>query len=184
LALLQIVIALAAIVYAPYEYRAGPHPIHDDFMMARRRQLWPPWALRACSTADFPALAAIIPFRFTGGWTVYDVVDYRGHVPVRLSVDDCLFLAAVGLLWYCLGGMIDRRKRDEIVRPEWSRIVGLIIGCLFSEGVLVLAGFYATRTDADRPFREIGFAGLAWAIALTWYFVSNLLRALRAHTIE
>ncbi len=180
LALLQVVIAFAAIVYAPYEYRAGPHPTYDDFMLSAYRRLWPPHVLRSCYMVNFPALAAIIPFRFTGAWPAREVIDYTGPENFSLSVDECLFLTAVGALWYCLGSIIDRRKRSSASGSKWSRIVGFTIGCLFSAGVLLLAGFYATLTDADRPFREIGGVGLVWAAVLSWYFVSNLIRASRS----
>ena len=179
LALVQIVIAFAAIVYAPYEYKAGPHPIHDDFMMVRRRQVWPPLALRACYMINFPALAAIIPFRFTGGWAARKVVDYTGPDNFSLSVDECLFLTAVGVLWYCVAGMIDRRKGGEASGSRWWRAAGRMIGCLFSAWVFALAAYYAALTDTDRPFRQIGVAGLIWATLLSWYFVSNLTRASR-----
>jgi len=173
LALLQVVIAFAAIVYAPYEYRAGPHPIHDDFMMLGYRSVWPPLVLRSCYMVNFPALAAITPLRFTGNWPVRDVVRHRGSLYIHLSVDDCMFLAAVGVLWLCIGNMIDYRNRRTATDPKQPS-VSLVIGLLSSLGVGALATFYTTLTDADRPFRQIGVAGLIWTLALFWYFVSHL----------
>jgi len=60
-----------------------------------------------------------------------------------------------------------------------ARLVPLAIGFLFAVGVDALASFFVMLTDADRPMRQIGFFGLAWAVSLLWYFANNLIRALR-----
>jgi hypothetical protein len=178
LALLQIVIAFAAIVYAPYEYRSRPHLI-GDCTLTDFRKVWPPPVLRVCYMLNFPALTAAIPIRLVS-WSGRHLVEYRGPLYISsLSVDDCMFLAAVGVLWFCLGNMIDHRNRRTAAQPKRSRVVSLIIGLLFSSGMIALAIFYTMLTGADQPFREIGAAGLVWALALFWYFVSNLIRISR-----
>jgi hypothetical protein len=180
LAILQIMVATAALVYAPYQYKARPHPIGDDFMLLGYRMAWPPPILRTSYALNFPALTVVIPFRFSS-WSRRHVFRYQGPPFVLLSVEDCIFLTAVGALWYWLGSKIDRRKRVTTEAPgsKSLKTVSLMIGFLFSAGVTALASFYVMLTDADRPFRQIGLFGLLWGVALLWYFVSNLMRVLR-----
>src|SRR5690242_4292631 len=99
LAFVQIVFAVAALVYAPYQYRAGPHPIGDDFMLLGYRKVWPPPILRTCYALNFPALTAVVPFRFCGNWSSRGVVRYQGHPSFSFSVEDCMFLTGVFALW-------------------------------------------------------------------------------------
>jgi hypothetical protein len=167
LAVVQIMLATAALVYAPYEYKARPHPIGDDFMLLGRRQAWPPPVLRMSYALNFPALTVAYSVQFAS-WSGRDAVRYRGRPLVLLSVQDCIYLTGVGALWYWLSGKFDRRKRGTTPATGWksSRIVSLTIGCLFSVGVSALERRCITLTDADRPLRQIGLFGLVWAMAL------------------
>ena len=180
LALVQIALATVALVYAPYEYRARPHPIGDDFMLAGYRQLWPPPILRMSYALNFPALTSVIPLRFTN-WSSRDMVNYQGPPFVSLTVEDCIFLTLVGVLWYLIGSRLDRRKHatSKVLTSKSSRISALTLGCLFAGGVGTFASYCVLLTDADRPFRQIGVAGLAWAVALLWFFASRLITVLR-----
>jgi hypothetical protein len=161
LAIVQITVATAALVYAPYQYRARPHPVGGDFNLVGRRLAWPPPILRASYALNFPALTAVVPFRFLS-WSRREVVRHQGFFFVLLSVEDCIFLTAVGALWYWLGSKLDRRKRGASATPASKslKIVSLMMGFLFSVGVTALASFYVMLTDADRPFRQIGALGL------------------------
>lgn len=180
-AFVQIVLATAALVYAPYEYRARPHPIGDDFMLLGYRKLWPPPILRTCYALNFPALTAVVPFRFWGSWSRRTIVRYQGSPFVSLSVEDGMFLTSVFALWYWVGSRLDRQGQatNRVPRAKPTRITALTIGCLLSLGVGTLAAYYVMLTDADRPFRQIGLAGLAWGMTLLWHFVWNLTSALR-----
>jgi len=180
LPLLQLAVALAALVYAPYELRARYHVAGDDFMLLGYRQAWPPPILRTSYALNFPALTAVVPFRFWGNWSSREVVRYQGPLFFSFSVEDCMFLGGVSVLWYLIGRVLDRRKQTPETAPSpKSGAVPLAIGFLFAVGVDALASFYAMLTDADRPMRQIGFFGLAWAVSLLWYFGNNLIRALR-----
>lgn len=178
---LQVAFALAAFVYAPYQYRAGRHPIGDDYMLLGYRKMWPPLILRTSYALNFPALTAVVPFRFWGSWSSRDVVRYQGPPYFSLSVDDCMFLAGVFALWHWLGSWLDRRKHtsNRVPRSKSARVTLLVIGCLLLMGVGTLASHYIMLTNADRPFRQIGMAGLVWAVTLLWFFVCNLMTALR-----
>jgi hypothetical protein len=129
---------------------------------------------------NFPAVTAAYSVQFAS-WANRDVFRYQGSPFVSLSVQNCIFLVGVGVLWYLIGRMLDRRKRalEKTPSPKSSRLVPLAIGFLFAVGVDALASFFAMLTDADRPMRQIGFFGLAWAVSLLWYFGNNLIRALR-----
>jgi hypothetical protein len=183
-AFVQFVFAVAALVYAPYEFRAGPHPIGDDFMMVGYRKVWPPPILRTCYALNFPALTAVVPFRFWGNWSRLNVVRYEGHPSFSFSVEDCMFLTAVFALWYWLGNKLDQRRQaaNGVLRSKSAQVTLLMIGCLLSIGVGTLAAFYLMLTDADRPFRQIGMAGFVWGVTLLFYYVRDLTAALRSST--
>jgi len=180
LPVVQIALAASALVYAPYQYKAGPHPVGDDFMLLGFRKTWPPPVLRISYAVNFPAFTAAYSVQFAS-WAPRDVIRYRGPLFVSISVQDCIFLASVGVLWYWIGRILDRRKRSPQTAPILKSlgVVPLSIGFLFSVGVAALASFYAMLTDADRPLRQIGFLGLLWAVTLLWYFGSNLIATLR-----
>jgi hypothetical protein len=179
LAFAQIVFATAALVYAPYEYKAGPHPIGDDAMLLGHRKVWPPPVLRTSYSLNFPVLTAVVPFRFWGYCSSREVVRYPGPPYFSFSVEDCMFLAGVFALWYWLGSRLDRRGQaaNRVLRSKAARITLLTIGCLLALGIGTLAVFYIMLTDADRPFRQIGMAGLVWGVTLLWYSVRNLTSA-------
>ncbi|HSY90545.1 MAG TPA: hypothetical protein VK812_04190, partial [Candidatus Binatus sp.] len=174
--LLQLTIALAALVYAPYELRARYHVVGDDFMLLGYRSVFPPPMLRFTYAMNFPAVSAAYSVQ-SASWAAREAVHYQGPPFVSLSVQDCIFLTSVGVLWYVIGRMLDQRKlRPETTRSsKSSRLVPLALGFLFSVAVGALASFFAMLTDADRPLRQIGFFGLAWAVNLLWYFGSNLI---------
>jgi hypothetical protein len=177
---IQLAIALAALVYAPCELRARYHVVGDDFMLLGYRSVFPPPILRFTYAMNFPAVAGAYSVRFAS-WAPREVVHYQSPPFVSLSVQDCIFIASVGVLWYLIGRMLDRRKRASETAPsaKSSGLVPLAIGFLFSVGVDALASFFAMLTNADRPMRQVGFFGLAWAVSLLWYFGSNLIGALR-----
>jgi hypothetical protein len=178
----QLMLATAALLYAPYELRSRYHPVGDDFMLLRYRSVFPPPVLRMSYALNFPALAAVVPFRFWGSWSSREAVLYKGPPFLSLSIDDCMFLSGVFVVWYWLGSWVDRRKHpmSRDLKSKWTRIFRPTIGCLLSVEAGTLASYYVMLTDADRPFREIGMAGLVWAFTLLWYFVGRLISGLRA----
>lgn len=179
LALAQVVAAMAAFIYAPYQYKARPHPIGDDSGLVGYRMTWPPPVVRISYALNFPALAASIPVRYLPGSA--QPVIYRENPYISLSVDDSVFLLGVGVLWYWLGGMVHRGGREHAVgRSGLARLLRSAAGTVFSLGAAALALFYATRTDADRPFRQVGPFCVVWAAAMLYYFGRNLVLAIRA----
>jgi hypothetical protein len=149
-------------------------------MLLGYRSVFPPPILRLTYAMDFPAVTAAYSVQFAS-WAAREVVHYQGPPVVSLSVQNCVFLAGVGVLWYWIGEMLDRRKcRTETASSSNSSgPVPFAIGFLFAVGVDALASFFAMHTEADRPMRQIGFFGLVWAVSLLWYFGSNLIAALR-----
>jgi hypothetical protein len=182
LPVLQIAIAFAAIVYAPYEYKSRPHPVFDDTYLLGWRRTWPPPILRVSYAINFPAhtgtvAVSKIPF----DWDT-PVIHRENHPFIWLSVQDCTFLLAVGALWYWLGSIIDRHSVR--VASQRSKVLALVkwtIGCFCTLAVAALAILYVSLTNSDLPLREIGFFGLVWAVILAWYFGSNLTTILRTH---
>lgn len=181
LPVLQIAIAFGAFVYAPYQYKLRPHPIYDDTGLLGWRKTWPPPILRMSYAVNFPAFTAAYSVQFAS-WAPRDVVRYEGPPFVTLSAQNCIFLTSVGALWYWIGRVLDRRTRKlkPTPNPKSMGVLPLTIGFLFSISVGALASFYAMLTDADRPYRQIGFLGLVWAVALLWCFGSNLTAVLRS----
>ncbi len=180
LPVLQMTIALVALVYAPYELRARYHVVGDDFMLLGYRSVFPPPMLRFTYAMNFPAVAAAYSVQFAS-WAPREAVHYQGPPMVSLSLQNCVFLVSVGALWYLIGGILDRRKRglEETRSSKSSALAPLVLGFMFSVGVDALASFFAMLTNADRPMRQIGFFGIAWALVLLYYFGSNLIAALR-----
>lgn len=180
LALAQVAIAIAAFVYAPYQYKALPHPIGDDFMLLGYRKAWPPPILRTSYAVNFPAVTASYSVQFAS-WANFEVVRYNRPPYVSWSVQQCIFLLSVGARWYWIGAMLDRLvgRRSNARRSRQLTIISLTIGCLFAVGVATLARFYTTLTDADRPLRRIGHFGLAWGAVLLCYFILKLVVVLR-----
>jgi hypothetical protein len=152
LTLAQVAIAIAAFVYAPYQYKALPHPIGDDFVLLGYRKAWPPPILRRSYAVNFPALTTSYSVQFAS-WADLEVLRHNSPPYVSLSVQQCIFLLSVGALWYWIGAMLDRLvgRRSNARRSKQLTIISLTIGCLFAVGVATLATFYTTLTDADRP---------------------------------
>ena len=173
LALVQIAAAAAALVYAPYEWRARPHLIGDCTGVGFR-QSWPPPILRMSYAVNFPALTAAYPVQFAS-WSDNRVF-YRREPFIWLSVQDSVFLLGVGTLWYGLGAMLDRRfgRGSSVRRLKSLEVIRLTMGCLLAVGVAELAVSYTMLTDTDRPYRQIGPFGLIWALVLFCYFVWKL----------
>lgn len=177
LPLVQIALALLALVYAPYQYRAAPHPSGDDFMLLGYRQSWPPSILRISYAVNFPAWTAAYSVQFAR-WASREVVHYQDRVLLSLTVQECLFLLSVGVLWSWLGAKLDVHVgRSRAPRSsEKLNVVSLTMGFAFTAAVAGLAMFYASLTEADRAWRQIGPFGLAWAAALFAHFARKLLR--------
>jgi hypothetical protein len=182
LALLQTALATAALLYAPYQYRAGRHAIGDDAGLVVWRQTYPPAVLRIAYAMNFPALAATYPLRFAGNWAVRPL--FRWDDPfVWISVDDAIFLLGVGALWYWVGAGADRIVGWRgSVHSRALRATGATIGLSIAVGIAVLAVKYSLLTDADRPFKQIGVIGVIWSIVLLCYFSWKLVLVIRAST--
>jgi hypothetical protein len=178
LPLLQIAVATAALVYAPSEWKARPHLIGDCTGVGRRAT-WPPPVLRMSYAVNFPALAASIPVRFAP-WSGNPVIYHRQNPFIWVSVDDSVFLLGVGLLWYWLGAKLDRGfgQHKAIRCSRLLTVLKLTAGSLFSLGVAGLATLYATRSDADRPYKQIGPFCFIWAAVLLYYFGRKLVLAI------
>ena len=70
--------------------------------------------------------------------------------------DSCTFLAPDLASMPSEAEMIDEGRRpDRLLRSRSARITLLMIGCLLSLGIGILAVFYIMLTDADRPFRQL-----------------------------
>jgi hypothetical protein len=95
-----------------------------------------------------------------------------------------MFLGAVFALWYWLGNKLDQRRQtaNGVLRSKLAQVTLLMIGCLLSIGVGMLAAYYLMLTNADRPFRQIGMAGFVWGLTLLFYSVRNLIAALPMST--
>jgi hypothetical protein len=176
LAFLQVAAAVAALLYAPTQYRSGRHAIFDDAGLRIWRATYPPPVTRIAYSMSFPALAATIPLRFAPSWVSPKFEVYREQPLIVLDTDDFVFFAAVGVFWYWIGAKADRYFAAH-QRSERSKTVNVGLaatGFLLSVGVGVLATYYTMLTNADKPFRQIGPFGLVWSAMLLVYFSWNL----------
>jgi hypothetical protein len=180
LAVVQIAAAFAALVFAPSQWKAHPHLIGDCTLVGFR-QTWPPPILRVTYAVNFPALVASNAVQYAS-WSDIPVLHRREAPFVWVSVQDGIFLVNVGFLWYWLGSILDRRLEghNDIRRSKPLAVVGLTSGCLFAITTTALATFYATRTNADRPYRQIGPFGLVWSAMLLCYFCWRLIGLYKA----
>jgi len=64
---IQLAMAFAALIYAPYELAARYHVIGDDFMLLGYRSVYPPPILRFAYAINFPAIAAAYSVQFEVG---------------------------------------------------------------------------------------------------------------------
>ena len=121
---------------------------------------------------SFPALAVTVPLRFAPQWAVPRLSIYRGEPLILLDTEDFAFFAAVGLLWYWIGAKVDRllRRGQCKQRPRAASAALAAAGLLLAAGVGALAAKYATLTDADKPWEEVGPFGLVWSAMLICYF--------------
>lgn len=173
LSALQVVLTIAAFVYAPYEYRANPHPI-GDCIGDQRAQVWPPVAERAALAISFPAYAAVVPIGHSH-WSGELRYTY-GRLDIFFDLQDLLFFGGVGLLWYWIGAKLDTRLNKSI-SPTRSQVsfltlVALSLGVLFAIGVGVLA--FELANSKLRPQIQVAPFGFVWSLILLAYFGSTL----------
>ena len=174
LPVVQLAAALAALLYAPYQYRARPHAIFDDSGLVAFQRNWPPPVLRILYAVNFPGLAVAIPVRYAR-WSDVPLV-HRQEPFIWLSVEDTVFLIGVVVLWYWLGTMLDRRLgcRGIRQRSKLITIIGLMIGCLLSLGLGALAVYFTLLTDVLKPYKQIGPFGVMWSALLLFCFARRL----------
>lgn len=179
LPLVQVALAIAAFIYGPYEYRAGPHPVGDDFMLRAYQQLWPPVVERVSIAINFPAYAAVVPVNFTH-WSGELRYNY-GRLSILFELQDVLFFCGVGVLWYWLGIKLDRRLESEAhVRspvPKSVAVARMIFGVVFALALGFLA--FELLTSSMRPQMQVGPFGLIWSIALLFHFSRKFVATLR-----
>ena len=186
LPLLQVAAAIAALLYAPIQYRSRSHVTEDDAGLRIWRATYPPPVLRVTYSISFPALAATIPFRFLPSWAIPDLEFFREKPLIILTTDDFLFLAAVGVLWYWTGAKADRYFLGG-QRMERSKAMGMSLawgGLLVAVGVGVVATKYAMLPDAIKPYKQIGLSGIAWSVVLLVHFCWRLVGLYRSRAIS
>jgi hypothetical protein len=128
---------------------------------------------------NFPALALNFPISpgtppMRGATVVYDADGMY-----QITVEDIGFFCCVGIFWWLVGGMLDRR-RQRGGRPFCGRRAALaLLSCGLAFGFAT--GAYATVLLASRdlPWEQIGTAGVAWALVLVAYFSWRLATEVR-----
>ncbi len=177
LPLVQVALAAAALLYAPTQYRNGPHAIGDDSGLVIWGRTYPPPVTRIAYAVSFPAYVATIPVRFMP-WRLTERFHVHREEPlILLDTRDFVFLCAVGVLWYWVGSRLDlfSRRGKVAMRSKTVSTALVALGFLFSLCVGALAIFCIMLTDADKPFKQIGPFGLIWSVLLlsfcSWKFV-------------
>ena len=102
-------------------------------MLVGYRKTWPPPILRMSYAMNFPALTASYSLQFAR-WAASAVVRYNRPPFLFLTLQDCMFLLSVGVLWYWLGAKLDASlgRRITTQRSRQITINSLAIGCVVS----------------------------------------------------
>jgi len=173
--LAQVAIALAALLYAPYEWRSRPH-YRGDCTGAFWGMAWPPPTLQACYAINFPAVAAA--YSVTPRWAT-TCVFHRPDQLVWLTVQDVIFLALVWILWFGVAAVFPLSWKSPTSGTRAFTVIGLLVGCFVSLGIAHFAAYYPTLTYNGPPARHMRPFGLFWAGLLFSYFAGKLAIACR-----
>src|SRR5690242_13987532 len=164
LPLTQLTLALMCHIYEPRQYRVRAELDHAVDNMRYVFQHSPAPIGRISLGINFPAMVLAYPLRNKG------VAFYKfnsDYTLIWISLRDLGVFAGIVLFWYCLGWILDERAgRPALVRRSTAviRICGWCVGVVFG----LLTGIYALSLFLSewRPERQIGMAGIAWAILL------------------
>jgi hypothetical protein len=171
---IQLVVAVAAHVYGPHEYRVQARHDRATSNIIYYFQHYPAPTERVSLGVNFPALTLSFPFREASG-TIYE--HNSPYTNVRVSYSDVTFFAAIVLFWQIVGGVLERRCFSRVC-PRWAQVAGVILGV----GFTILVAAHALRLVAEKwqPEREMGAFGLAWAALLISLFAWGGARRLGA----
>jgi hypothetical protein len=177
LPLVQILVALAGLVYGPHQFKAKAlrdGASGDNNMLEYNGQNFPAPVERVSKSINFPALVLSYPFN---KYNVNELLFVSNNYTfVTVYPSDVAFFCAIVVFWYWVGRTMDRSQARNTIstRSHWKRLASLACGVVFS----ILMGTYALHmvTSRWRPERQIGMSGMIWAVALLVYFVWRLKR--------
>jgi len=171
LPLMQVLLAIAVMLYAPYEYRIAMQNAHAYGNSEWRAKHSPPPSERIASAINFPAMTLNYPSR-NWGRTVYQ------HTYIILAVHDFTYVVWIAVFWTWLGRQVDQRLARSWMK-NYSRCLAVIESSLgIILGLLCAAYALSMLVSSDRsaPLAEIAVGGLVWAALLIVLFGGYVVR--------
>ena len=182
LPLMQLILASAALVYGPPEYRARlwlDDVLGDNNVLEYFNQHFPAPVVRASYGINFPALVLDYPLM---GYTK-DLFHFSNDFTfINITPRGVGFFVGIAIFWYWVGRKLDQYlgRSPTIIRPRKTRVAGLTCGLVLG----ILTGAFAIeiliRDWNFRPERQIGAFGIVWSFVLIAYFAWQFTRELRA----
>ena len=179
LPLAQLLLALAAYVYEPRQFKAilvKDGVMGDNNVLEYSKQHDPAPVQRISLGINFPALALDYPLWHNSN-QLWSYSDGPNAIFIEITTRGIGFFIGIAVFWYWVGKKLDEcRGNRTIARSRRTRIAWLSCGLVFgiltgacAAKILVLDWYFL-------PERQIGFAGIAWSLALIAYFVWQLTR--------
>jgi hypothetical protein len=179
LPIVQLLLALAAYVYGPAQYKAildRSGVMGDNNVMEYSAQNSPAPIERLSLGINFPAIALDCPLWRFGN----QIWLYRGGriIFFEITPRGVGFFFGVVVFWYWVGRKFDEcRGNPRIARPSGVRMAWLWGGLAFGIVTGACAVFIYVVDGFFRPERQVAYAGIAWSFALIAYFAWQLTRA-------
>lgn len=160
----QLIFASACHIYEPHQYRVHAKLDHAVGNTEYLFQHTPAPIGRVSLGINFPAMVLAFPFRNEDGPLYLYNSEYT---LIWFGLRDIGFFAGIVLFWCCLGWILDERAGPPSLGKAGMpiiRICGWCAGVIFG----LVTGIYALSLLASeaRPERQIGMAGIAWAMLL------------------
>jgi len=163
----QLTFALACHIYEPHQYRVRAKLDRAVSNMDYTFQESPAPIGRVSLGINFPAMVLAFPLRNEDRPLYRHNCDYT---LIWISVRDIGVFTGIVLFWYCIGWILDEQASPPGSWRRSARICGWCVGVVLG----FLTGIYALSLLVSESLsqRQIGMAGIAWAILLipfcTW----------------
>ena len=180
LPIVQVLLALAAYVYEPTQYKAimvRSGVVGDNNVLEYSAQNSPAPIERFSLGINFPAIALDLPlWRLGNQLWLYRNRDRR--IFFEITLRGVGFFFGVAVFWYWVGGKLDEcRGNPRIARPRGVRMAWLWGGLTFGIETGACGVLIYVVDGSSRAERQVAYAGMAWSLALIAYFAWQLKRA-------
>ena len=176
LPVVQLILALWWHVYEPHEFRLMMYRDHVVNNSHWSLQHMPASSGRVSQGLNFPAKVLV--------WSFWNDNDPRvfsrntDYTYISITGKDLLTWLGLVLLWYGIGRTLDV-FRGQVKPVRWSRhlrVPRLVCGMAFGLATGICADQLLAREFL--PQRQIGAAGMAWAVLIVAYFAQRLIEGI------